>query len=154
MSSSNLSSTSKLERIRQLFDEDRLEEALQYIEKAGSPSPELRSALGVCLMRLGRTDRAVVVLRELVFGKLMCIPSDTPPLFQANYATSLLLKGHNQAAIDLVKTLNASDHPYIARLQQAIAQWRKSLPVHRRIACLMSLYPKVPVKLDFPPGEV
>jgi len=147
------SSQAKLDHIRLLLEAGEAEKAIQFIEKGGSQCPEINNALGVCLMRLGRIENAVVVLRQLVLGNRMCIPSDTPPLFQANYATALLLKNHNQPAIEIINNLAASDHSYIQQLKQAIAHWRKSLPVFQRMGCFVRSYPARRVTIPFPPGQ-
>ncbi|MBE0537706.1 MAG: hypothetical protein IH624_18735 [Phycisphaerae bacterium] len=154
MSSTNSSSQGKLDHIRELFETGRADQALQFIEKTGSQTSELKNAFGVCLMRVGQTDRAVTTLRELVFQRYMCIPADTPPLFQANYATALLLKNYNQPAIDIIEDLPTSAHPYIGRLRQTIHQWRKTLPIYHRAGCLIKLYPPTPVIMSYPPGDL
>ncbi len=140
--------------IRQLLDSNEVERAFQYINKKGTHKPELRNALGVCLLRLGETEKAVGILRELVFQKHLSVPKDTPPLFQANYATALLIKRYNQMAIEIIKTLSPSTHPYIGRLHDAIVGWRKNLPLYRRILFKLGLYPNTRIVLNFPPGQI
>jgi hypothetical protein len=130
------------------------EKALQVTHRAPNKTQELRNALGVCLLRLGRTEGAIDVLRELVFKNQLCILPDTPPLYQANYATALLLKNYNQMAIEIIKGLPVSAHPYIAELRRTIHQWQQGLPLHQWFRCLIGLYPSTPVVLNFPPGEV
>lgn len=154
MSTAITTAQEKMAHIRQLLAEGQAEKALQFIEKTSGPARELKNAQGVCLMRLGRVTPANDVLRELVFQNSMCIPLDTPPLFQANYATALLLKNYNQMAIEIVKGLPEGAHPYVDRLSAAIAQWRKALPLVQRLRCVLGLYPSRPVVLPFPPGEV
>lgn len=140
--------------LRKLLASNEVEKAFHYIDKKGAHESELRNALGVCLMRLGETEKAVTILREVVFQNHLCIPRDTPPLFQANYATALLMKRYNQMAIEIIKTLSPSDHPYIAQLHDAVAQWRNTLPLHRRFLSKLGLYPNTRIVLNFPPGQI
>lgn len=150
----NKTSQDTITYIRNLFAADEIEKAFHHIGKKGERTPELRNALGVCLMRLGETEKAVNILRELVFQKYLSIPRGTPPLYQANYATALLMKHYNQMAIEIIKTLSPSDHPYIAQLHDAVAQWRKNLPLHRKFLSKLGLYPNTRIVLNFPPGQI
>jgi len=154
MSSTHTLPEEVLINIRELLNTDQAEKALQLIHRTGSQLPEMKNAQGVCLLRLGRIEGAIDVLRELVFQKQLCIPENTPPLYQANYATALLLKHYNQMAIEIIKSLPNSDHPYIGQLVQAIHQWQQSLPLHQWFRCLVKLYPPTPVTLKFQPGQV
>ncbi len=155
MSSHLASLQDKIEYIRELLSLDQTEKALMFIEKHGSQSQEMKNALGVCLMRAGHVEQAVNVLRDLVFQNFICIPSDTPPLYQANYATALLLKNYNQMAIEIIKKLPIDSHPYVAQLHRAIRQWQKNLPLLHQLRCLLGLYPSVSrVPMDFKPGWI
>lgn len=140
--------------IQKLLASNEIEKALHYIDRKGDRTPEWRNALGVCLMRLGETEKAVNILRELVFQHYLSIPRGTPPLYQANYATALLMKRYNQMAIEIIKTLPPSDHPYIAQLHDAVAQWKKNLPLLRRFLSKLGLYPNTRIVLNFPPGQL
>lgn len=140
--------------IQTLLASNEIDKALHYIDRKGDRTPELRNALGVCLMRLGETEKAVNILRELVFQKYLSIPRGTPPLYQANYATALLMKRYNQMAIEIIETLSPSDHPYIAQLHDTIAQWRNNLPLHRKFLSKLGLYPNARIVLNFPPGQL
>lgn len=155
MSSNNLSNEEKLRHVQKLLDAGEPQKALHYLEIYGSQGPELKNALGVCLLRLGLFEKAMHVLRDLVFQRYICIPRETPPLFQANYATSLLLlKDSNQAAIDIIKHLPESAHPYITELHQAVRRWQKNLPLTKRIRCRLKVYPHNPIALTVAPGSV
>lgn len=154
MLTSHAPAQDKLAQIRQLLEQNQADKAMQLIEKTGTQSRELKNAFGVCLLRLGRLAGAMDVLRELIFQNSMCIPKDTPPLFQANYATALLMKNYNQMAIEIINGLPADAHPYVAALQQAIADWKKQLSLFHQFRCLLGLYPAAPVILPFPPGDV
>lgn len=150
----NKTSQDTITYIQKLLASNEIEKAFHYIDRKGDRTPELRNALGVCLMRLGETEKAVNILRELVFQKYLSIPRGTPPLFQANYATALLMKRYNQMGIEIIKTLSPSGHPYIAQLHDAVAQWRKDLPLYRKFLSKLGLYPNTRIVLNFPPGQI
>lgn len=155
MSTIHTSVQEKLNYIRQLLEAGKPEQALHFLEKTGVQTPELQNALGVCLLRSGNIKRANDVLRELVFQKAICIPYGTPPLFQANYVTSLLMRGnYNQAAIEILKGLSPLSHPYVAELYQTLHRWQQKLPLVKRILYWVKLYPSTPVTLTVPPGSL
>ena len=150
----NQCSNEPLAHIKQLLDSNEYEKAVLYIQKQGANNPEMKNALGVCLMRLGRVEYALEVLRDLVFQKFISIPRDTPPLYQANYATALLLKRYNLMAIEIIQNLPVSSHPYIEELRLCLDQWRFQLPLYRRILCSVKIFPSSAVELTMPPGSL
>jgi hypothetical protein len=153
MTVKNTTIQEKLAVVRNHLNSGNPEKALQFLDKE-SQHPELANARGVCLMRLHKTDAALDVLREIVFGKFIAIPASTPALYKANYLTALLLKGFTQMAIEIEATLDAQDHPYIAKLKTALREWKHQLPLHRKLLCLIKLYPSQTVELPFLPGEI
>lgn len=154
MSRSISSTEDMVLHVRQLLQSGQPEIALQFLEKTGIQAPDMRNALGVCLLRLGKVEKALNVLQELVFQKFLSIPKGTPPLYQANYATVLLLKNYNQMAIEIINGLEPAEHPYIAQLHATVAQWKKQLPVFHKFRCMLGLYPDKPVLLSMQPGDL
>lgn len=152
MSQSSSNTTNALTHIQSILDAGDAEKAFFFIQKHGVHSPEFKNASGVCLLRLGRVEHATEVLRELVFQKFICIPKDTPPVFQANYATALLLKGYNQVATEIIRSLPISAHPYIADLRRCIDQWQQNLPLYQRILCRLNSFPASVIELPMAPG--
>lgn len=144
----------RIEYIRELLNSGKPDQALQYIERNGQNNQPMLNARGVCLMRLGRVEAAVEALRDLTFHGLVCIPSDTPPLYQANYATALLMKGYTQEALEIMTSLAPNQHPYIAALHQTIAEWKKNLNIFLRFCCMVKLYPSKRITLKYPPGDL
>lgn len=154
MSQSHSTAIGTLTLIQSMLDAGNAEKAFSFIQKHGAHSPEFKNASGVCLLRLGRVEHATEVLRELVFGKLVCIPRDTPPVFQANYATALLLKKYNQMAIEIIRSLPVSAHPYIAELRRCVDQWQQKLPLHQRLLCRLNSFPAAAIELPMAPGAL
>lgn len=144
----------RIEHVRGLLNSGKPDQALQYIDRNGQNNQPMVNARGVCLMRLGRVEAAVEVLRDLTFHGLVCIPSDTPPLYQANYATALLMKGYTQEALEILASLAPNQHPYIAALYETVAEWKKTLNVFLQLSCRIKLYPSKRIPLKYPPGDL
>ncbi len=144
-----------LQHIRELLDQNRPGEALNFITHLGNDSPEMENARGVCLLRLGRFDEAITVLQEVAFQGLPVIPHDAPALFQANFAVAMLRANRDKgAALMISDRLEGSEHPEAARLKAAIRQWKESLGPLGRLRCRLGLYPAKPVPLDEHAGAV
>ena len=81
------------------------QKALDLLRSAGR-EPRMQNAIGVCLMRLGRTEDAVRVFRELVLapGGIGLKP-EIPLIPKVNFATSLLLAGHRTGCLDVLAGL-------------------------------------------------
>ncbi|MFH1615498.1 MAG: hypothetical protein ABIG61_10510 [Planctomycetota bacterium] len=147
-------SPAAIDHIRELLNQDRPQDALKFIERLGQKTPVMENARGVCLMRLGKIDQAVSVLRNLAFQGYICMPSDTPVLYQLNFAIAMLLSNYKDGIIPLVDKLDTENYPQAAKLKDAIRQWVKSLNFIEKCCCKIGIYPAKPVKIDFPPGEI
>lgn len=143
-----------MDHIRQLLDNGEYEQALWVVDHVGQDNSPMKNARGVCLMRQGKIEPAIKLLRDLNFQGQICIPSDTPPLYQANYATALLMKGYNQEAMEILAALKPKQHPYVAAMRETIAEWKRELNVFQQISCLLRLYPRKQVSLKYPPGSL
>ncbi len=143
-----------IDRVRELLEQDRPQEALDLIEHVGQNTPAMKNAQGVCLLRLGRIEDAISVLREIAFQGHICIPSDTPAIYKANFATAMLMANRKDGAIDLINELAAKHTPEAADLKAAIDRWVKSLPLVRRILFKIGIYPSSPMPIDFFPGNL
>lgn len=147
-------SPTAVEHIRELLNQDHPNDALKFIEHLGQKTPLMENARGVCLMRLGKIEEAVSVLRDAAFQGYICMPSDTPVLYQINFATAMLLSKHNDSAFDILNKLDEKIHPEILKLKEAIRRWVKSLNFIEKCCYCIGLYPNKPVTIDFPPGEI
>jgi Flp pilus assembly protein TadD len=145
---------SDLMHIYKLIDDNQCQEALQMITRIKSRTDPVLNAQGVCLMRLGQIKDAVRVLRALAFNGLPAIPSERPAVIQANYATALLLAGDNTQAIDILRHLDESQTPYVAKIKHTVKNMKKGLGLGGRILWAMTLYPKTQIQLDDAPGAL
>jgi hypothetical protein len=143
----------KLTSVCNLLNSGNPERALQLIDK-DTHDPELLNARGVCLLRLKKIDPAMEAFKEIVFHNSICMLPETPALYKANYLTALIVKGSTQIALDLEKTLDGGNHPYVVALKQAMRNWKRGLPWYRRILGCVNLYPNKPLPLPFEPGAV
>lgn len=140
--------------IRTLIDSNQLQEAIQLITRTKSQTDQMLNAHGVCLMRLGQVEDALKVLRTLAYQDQPAIAAERPVIIQANYATALLLSGDNLQAIDIIRGLDATQHPYVAKLKHTIRDVKKGLGLWGRFLWAMTLYPKTRIALDYAPGDL
>jgi hypothetical protein len=141
-----------LTRVDGLLRDGHPREALALLPAAGAPW--VRNARGVCLLRLGRPGEAIETLRDLVFdpGGFTVRP-DADPVFQANYATALLLDGNAQGFWGILGGVGDRGHPAVARLDEAVRRWRAGMTFWQRVASALGVGgPRL--TLDFPPGDL
>jgi hypothetical protein len=138
------------DRIQQLLDQNQAQEALNLITHVNPDSPPMKNAQGVCLLRLGR----IAVLREITFGGRVCIPSDTPVVYQTNFATAMLMANHKEGVMDVIERLEEKQHPAVARIRTAIKKWEKSLNLFQRLTYKAGIYPAKAIPIEFPPGDL
>ncbi len=144
-----------LVKAQSLLDQGQTAEALEMLSFCGRNTHGIENAKGVCLLRLGRYDAALKILRELVFPRgAFSIPDDTPTVFRTNYITAMLLSGSVMTAGELLKDVPDRSHSAVQRLKTAIRQWRRSLPWWRQLLLWVGAYPDKPVRLDYPPGDL
>ena len=147
-------SPTAIDHVRELLNQGRPQDALMFIEHLGQKTPVMENARGVCLIRLGKFEQAISVLREVAFQGYICMPSDTPVLYQMNFAIAMLVSNRKDGAFSILNKLDEKEHPQIAKLKDAIRRWVKSLNFVEKCCYHIGLYPNKPVTIDFPPGEV
>ncbi|MCG3180050.1 MAG: hypothetical protein BIFFINMI_02404 [Phycisphaerae bacterium] len=137
-----------------LLERNHPEQALARLSKARGAEPAVENARGVCLMRLGRVDEALELYRRLLYprGGLQIAPGASPKVL-ANFATALMLTGNLSGCVETLDAADAAD-PAVVRVRQAVATWRKSLGVVRRLLAKLGLAPGRPTRLEFPPGAI
>ncbi len=144
-----------LQRVRELLENDRPDEALNFIIHSGNDSSQMENARGVCLLRLGRLDEAISVLQDVTYQGLPVIPYDAPALFRTNFAVAMLRANRDKgAALEISDRLKGNEHPEAAKLKAAVHQWKKSLGPLGRLRCRVGLCPAKPVPLDEHAGAV
>lgn len=117
---------------------------------------QVRNALGVCLMRLGKVDQAVEIFRSFVLVPGAVV--ERPELSNAckrNFATALLMKGLPSGALSVLAETRDREHVMAVRLHSAIKRWEMSLSWFRRLDWKINRCepPMCHVPLDFEPGE-
>jgi hypothetical protein len=155
MTTKTANMTAALQHIRELLEHNRPDEALNFITHSDNGAPEMENARGVCLLRVGRLDEAIEVLRDVTYQGLLDIPDDAPALFQVNLAVAMLRANRVKGgALMIADRLNGNEHPEAARLKAAVRQWKESLGPLGRLCCRLGLYPAKPVPLDERAGAV
>lgn len=150
---SKTSPSGTLGHVRDLLDQSRPEDALDFINHHGQETSAMENARAVCLMRLGRLSEATSILRDIAFRGYVCMPDDTPLLFQLNFATAMLMANFKDAAIAIMDRLDSEQAPQALKLKGVIQRWKASIGPLGRLRCRLGFYPKKPVSLDFPPGQ-
>jgi hypothetical protein len=105
-------------------------------------------------MRLGRQSQAIETLRDLVLNPTgFGVRPDADPVFQANYATALLLDGNIEGFWSILGGIQDRTHPAVARLDSAVRRWKAGMTLWQRVASALGIGGP-PLTLDFPPGEL
>jgi sugar phosphate isomerase/epimerase len=155
MATKTANTKASLQHIRELLDQGRPDQALDFVTRLGNGTPEMANARGVCLLRLGRLDEAIEVLEDITYQGLPGIPHDVPPLFRVNFAAAMLRANRNkEAVLTILDRLNGNEHPEAAKLKAAVRQWKKSIGPLGRFRCRLGLCPAQPVPLDEHAGAV
>jgi predicted Zn-dependent protease len=142
-----------LTRVEQLLQEGRPQAALALLPVT-TDSPWLRNARGVCLLRLGLASQAVETLRDLVFNRGgFAVRADADPVFQANYATALLLDGNAEGFWSILGGIDDRTHTAVARLDDAVRRWKADMTFWQRFASALGVGGSRFV-LDSPPGDL
>lgn len=148
-----MKSSTTIERVRELLDNGRAREALALVNQHEDASDVWQNVRGACLLRLGDYERAVQVLRPIVFpGNAICVPEGIPALYQANFATAMLALHRTDGAMAIVEHLGHDGHPYVEQIHQAMRRWKESLTILQKVGLALGWYPKKPVQVDFPLG--
>jgi hypothetical protein len=130
------------------------QDALVALNGSAVVSPWVENARGVCLLRLGRARQAVDVLRGLVFDTTrMGFRPDADPVFEANYATSLLLAGNADSFEGILGGIRDRRHPAVVKLADAVRRWRASFTWGEWLRACFGGAAR-PLVLDFPPGDL
>jgi hypothetical protein len=140
--------------VRLLLDQGKPQEALNLLKHLGQNSALTKNIQGVCLLRLGKIHEAISILSEITFQGKVCIPPETPVVFQTNFATAMLMVNNKEAAISVVERLDDKQHPAVARIRNAIKTWEKGLNIFQRLLSKAGIYPQKAIPLDFVPGDV
>ena len=147
--------TALLEQAAALGAAGNYEAAANLLRGAGK-EPSLRNALAVCLMRIGRLEEAIVVLRGIVLEPAGAwIRTDVPLIYQTNFATALLLGGQPNGCVELLGQITEQEHPAVKRLHEAVARWERTLSWWDYLNWKVGrINPRrVAVQLDFAPGD-
>jgi hypothetical protein len=108
-------------------------------------------------MRLGKFDKAIPLLSGLLYPRgIASIPEGTPVIYQANFVLAMLKANKNDGALAVLRQFvgKDSEHPSVAKLNQAVKQWKKSLNLLDKIKLAIGIIPNKPVLIDGISGDV
>ena len=132
------------------------QKALDLMRSMGS-EPHVRNAMGVCLLRLGRAEDAIPLLRSLVLEPNCTWTRATVPLlYRCNFATALLVSGRPSGCEDILSEVAEQTHPSVQRIRAALERWVETLTLWQKLNWWVGRIepPQCHVVLDFVPGEL
>jgi hypothetical protein len=130
-------------------------QALDLITRSRSGSPWAANAAGVCHLRLGDTDRAVQVFRQLTIGGGgLVLRPDAPTVFKANLAAALLAAGNVGGCLDVLAEARDPDHPAVKAVRRAVARWKAGLSFWQRRQWYLGGEPDSPLPADVRLGDL
>jgi hypothetical protein len=139
-------------QVEKLLQARQPKQALDLLARSQVHSEWARNATGVCLLRLGQTDRAVDIFRNLVISGGLFLRRDVPTAWKVNFATALLMAGHIGGCVGVLKEIPEQHHPGVWRLRAALDRWHERLSIWGKIRWLLGGQPAGPVELL--PGEL
>ncbi len=153
MATNTAKASSSLEGVRSLLEQGRPEAALEMVNHSGQKSPPWQNARAVCLMRLGKAEEAIRVLRTIVFpAGSIYPPDDVPALYKANFVSAMLLIHSVETVMPVLEHLKDESHPYVRQLLTAVRYWHKGLTFREKLLWALGWYPCRPIPFDFQPG--
>lgn len=144
-----------LDQVIRHVSSENYQRALDLFRKAGR-EPQLRNAMGVCLLRMQRYQDAIRVFREIVLNAgCTWMRADLPMVYKTNYATALLLGGHPSGCDEVLAEIHDESNASVKRLRAAIKKWVSSLSLWQKLNWRFGrLQPRnCQVTIDFVPGE-
>ncbi len=146
-----------IDRIARLLDEGKPQAAIDLIFKSNQKSCDIENAFAVCLMRLGKFDKAIPVLSGLLYPRgIASIPEGTPVIYQANFVLATLKANKKGGALAVLRQFIGEDreHSSVAKLNLAVKQWKKSLNLLDKIKLAIGIIPNKPVLIDGISGDL
>ena len=138
-----------------LIADNKEENALRILRDIQDGSVWVKNATAVCWMRLGKPEKALAILVDMVYkNNSVIMRQDASDVTKLNLVTAMLMTGNVEGALEV---LNAVEHntPMKENLERAVRTWKKQQPIWSRMAMSVEIYPdNKPVKLDFPPGQI
>ncbi len=146
---------SAIRQARNLLDTAGPEASLDSLNASRLQSPLIENARGVCLLRLGEYNDALLIFRRLVFpNNAFAIPDNTPIAYRVNYVTTFFLQNNVIIGLQLLNDILQKQHPLVRQLADAVKRWKRTLPLWRRLLLPVGVYPSTPFLLDYPAGAM
>ena len=134
----DVSSAERLSVVKQLLEQGKPDEARMLL--SGSRTPAETNALGVCLLRLGKTQEAIQLFRSLVLpGGGVVTSMDVPASYRLNFASALLADGNYDGFLSFINGVPATDYVEAKRLHDVNDQWLQSVSFGRKLLWRLGL---------------
>jgi hypothetical protein len=149
--------TEGFSRARALLEKGHASDALRLLNSQRYASPIFDNARAVCLMRLGRPEQALQILKPLVLiNGNGGFRSHIPDIYKINLATALAMTGDVAAADEILDQLKNADitHPQMTELRVAIDRWQTGLSLWELFQWNLGAHVHHRVILHFVPGLI
>jgi hypothetical protein len=144
-----------LDKVERVLDEGQFEKALDLISRCRLKSPWVTNATAVCLLRMGERKRAADLFRGLTAGPGgVTLRADAPMVFKTNFAAALLAGNEVSGCLGVLSEIGDEANPAVREMRDAIARWRKSLPLWQKFKWYTGGHPDHPVPRDFSLGQL
>jgi hypothetical protein len=142
-----------LKKVEHLLELGRIEDALHTATSQSSGNPAQSNARAVCLMRLGKPDEAVRVLRSVVIDQTgVLMRQDIPTAYKSNFAVALALAGNLSGATSILAELGEETDTQIQGLSKCIQAAKSKRSFMQKLAGILGTADNTKVQLDFVPG--
>ncbi|MBL8814789.1 MAG: hypothetical protein JNL58_02075 [Planctomyces sp.] len=142
-----------LKKVEHLLELGRIEDALHIATSQSSGNPAQSNARAVCLMRLGKADEAVRVLRSVVIDQTgVLMRQDIPTAYKSNFAVALALAGNLSGATSLLAELGEETDTQVEGLSKCIRIARSKRSFMQKLMGFFGTSDDTRIELDFTPG--
>lgn len=142
------------DQIEKYLHASQPKKALDVLAQNKAYSAWSTNAVAVCLLRVGKADHAVQLLRNLVLSGSVLLRPDVPTAWKVNFATALLMTDNLFGCIQVLRDIRDEHHPGVQRLRGAIRCWHRELTMAEKFLWFLGGQPARRVELDFLPGEL
>lgn len=156
-SSGNLSGqvSEILQKVEQLLEQGRINDALHAATSQSSGNPAQSNARAVCLLRLGKPEEAVRILRSIVIDQTgVLMRQDIPISYKSNFAVALAMAGNLSGAKSVLSELGNNTDEQLLSLRQCIATTLSKRTFLQKLKSFLGTGDDAPITLDFVPGRL
>lgn len=144
-----------LRKVEHLLELGRIEDALHAATSQSSGNPAQSNARAVCLLRLGKPEEAVRILRSVVIDQTgVLMRQDIPLTYKSNFAVALAMAGNLPGANSVLSELGNETDEQLLALRQCITATLSKRTFMQKLKSFLGSGEETPVQMDFVPGRL